>query len=476
MRQIIKELRFDRHDTLSTIDQHQAMRGLSALAPLLWDHVPFVPDRSHLIKTIAETPRESHTDVGTHEQWQRRLEELCTQPTFPVPLDSASYHSLLHYSLRQRRSLELAARVLELLCMHHRPTSATYNILIREATKMKESDVSIQVRKRLSTRSTNLIARAPRTACDTSAPLTKIMELLARFPTPTMDEYTTIAVMLADVSTGDILNAAKPLFLLFPLLDQPAVGGKRDLGRSSAVWRASLLSPHFWATAAFVASKAYSLRLSMRIWRLVKRAEEAASAAGESTVRLYGVKAYTAHLGLFHKRLSEIERDIYHVIQPSRGASDTDERIPRLFTLYEWILRSLQAVLESLQDRTIHATSSDALAVDELLVGILFNLADLIFKLEGLLPRLAHPTLSYMQSKKHFHDIDSQSRVRQILRVLRRLLSTSPQHGLLPSSASVEIVGERPAAYPEWWYDDNIPERWTVAPPRNRTSATNLLQ
>lgn len=447
MRQIIKSLTNSHQDTVSKFDQHQAMRGLSVLASLLWDHVPFVPSRSHLIKAVAETPRESHTNAKIHEEWHSRLENLCTHPTSLAPLDSASYHSLLHYSFRQRGSLDLAARVLELLCMYHRPTSATYNILIREATKMNEDNLSLQLRERLSSRPTNYIARSHRVVCDSNtAALAKIMEILIAFPAPTVDEYTLIAVMLADLSAGDISNASRILFLQFPLLNQPSKGVKRDLGSTSATRRARLLSPHFWATAALIASEAYSMTLSMRIWRFVKRAEKASSANGAGVVRLYGTEAYTNHLRLFHRRLSEIDRRVCRVLQQSPGDGSSGTRIARLFTLYEWVLRNLHAVLASLRDSAI-----DGLTLDKGLSETLLSLADLTVRLENLLPRLAHPIISPMQRSQYFHNPEWQYRVRRILGILRRILSS--QHGLLPKSGSGDIV------YPGWWHPDQVPTR-----------------
>ncbi|KAI0318094.1 hypothetical protein OF83DRAFT_1117862 [Amylostereum chailletii] len=263
------------------------------------------------------------------------------------PLDRASYHTLLHYALIERRSVDTANRVLSHMLNERQPPlqpgPVVYNILLRGSTLLRRnelaSDVIATLRKVASSidpineplRSTeeppilsnafenvdNAETHATSTLKRTYPPyLTRVSRLVKQakegalaVPTPSKSVPTNSRMLVSYikhiVSAGTPEACADVLFRMLPELatvnhpDWGNMGEDRrrmhiSRNRNTAMVRAVALGPQFFAVVINALRKAGRTGLAERVWMLAKEAE----AASWNTVTPWclPIEAYTAML------------------------------------------------------------------------------------------------------------------------------------------------------------------------------------
>ncbi|KAG8831316.1 hypothetical protein FRC18_006773 [Serendipita sp. 400] len=228
--------------------------AISTLIPLLEHDCPVVPGRWQLLRALYRLPHEEWPDSATYERFNAAILTIFADLD-DRSFDLASYHILLQYSIRERQSLELSTIVLRALCKAYTPGIVTYNIILRETARRGMDELFDNVNKLLTTSS------VPTSSCE-------ITKILSCYAIPKPNEFTVIAQMSGAISRRRPSEACEILVHIFPTLEYKAPthsDARRD--SHSTVQRASQFSPQFWATAAHAASKARSLKLSIRVWR-----------------------------------------------------------------------------------------------------------------------------------------------------------------------------------------------------------------
>ena len=293
-----------------------------------------------LLRTMASLPREKHRSSEDYERSHSTLLSLCAESPEHVRkerLDLQSYNVLLRYTLRHRRSPELALAVLRRLCEHHKPDAMTWNIILREATLVQANAV---VRALIA----HLAAQHPGTvdlfvesltSPDIEIPPTisswsTILSLLLSRPPPYPDEATYLALMSFAIATTRPHLACSYILFQFPNLAKSTWDPR--LHKQSTLKRARHYSPYFWGVALNAACKAGKWELAKGIWGLAVRVDtwkqrpEVANGVetqdGDGLQRVWGddrkaikarhrpvltVEAYTAMLQLYVRRLATIQ-------------------------------------------------------------------------------------------------------------------------------------------------------------------------
>ncbi|TFK56211.1 hypothetical protein OE88DRAFT_1673470 [Heliocybe sulcata] len=365
-----------------------SMQGLASLASLLNDNLLPFTDISRLVKTMHSIPRDKTQAIvwtqGSqqprqveaysyiHETLRRLFTDLpgsCDRDEGRPSVNANTYHSLLYYALRHRRSLSLAQHVLDHMqnvrCPPLSPSRTTFNILIRSGTvlginglaehallelRAMEADSKLDLhevavdpgqRETLDAESeaaddtdqdiacTSVDAAGVKSEHDNSSGIIhppRDSRLYA-------DRYTIPAFISHLVATGRPHVVADVLSKMLPELsaiDHPSRGSMSDheyqaLKKerlSESIRRAVAYGPYFFATVLRALSAAGKTGLCERVWMLAKQAERA-SWEPDSGVEPWclSIHAYTsmmqcyaqeARKGLHMKGVSGYDEEISH--------------------------------------------------------------------------------------------------------------------------------------------------------------------
>ena len=239
-------------------------------------------------------------------------------------LNVESYNALLNYALRYRHSLKLANRVLHHV-MELRPSTATYNILLRGSTLMRHNDIAENIlqlapwqmpdNKPDTVQHFTLQGRDSRIeSCPTDSQLgshhhrlhglledTRKYELKPKGQLEPDRTFLT-SYMAHLVATGRPEAVAILISRIIPEFEPPPgpLAPEEHLTRwQTSVLRGVTLGPHFFAVALNALHKAGLWRSAMRVWELACVAETQSLQSSVTTPWCLSVHAYTTMLQLY---------------------------------------------------------------------------------------------------------------------------------------------------------------------------------
>lgn len=400
----------------------QSIAALRCLVNLIEEDYQYLPGRWRLLQIIRSALRAQYLDDETCQRFHRAMRNLCNRPV-PIPgVDLFSYHILLQYSLRDQRSIDMGANVLCALCKAHEPSGVTYNILLDGLASLKDSVSVKAIIGLLETRSpytTGPVPLAPKSFPTGSDTQHRIIEFLSSRSVPLPDEYTIVTIMSEAIGRGDPQTASRLLHQLLPELSESDSRPKELPPRRTSLRRAADLSPHFWATAQHAARKTKSMRMSMRIWKLVMRAEKSryhCNSKVDTAPCIYTVEAYTSQFRLFLSKLVNIQNMI-------KASVDDKEPIcsqKAILSQYGQILDFIQPVLVTLRDRITGKARLTGFEFDGGLAKVLFAIVEALFGIWDRIPLLSDGPMDGSVEKVGL--ADGGPRLSKILGTIRRIM------------------------------------------------------
>jgi hypothetical protein len=393
------------------------VQALSILVDLFHEGVQLIPARAAILRAMPLIPRYAFPDRTMYDRWNSILLNLSVETADSRRLDLASYHALLGYTLRHRRSIDIASGIIKALCAHHSPTIVTYNILLRELTLLRYNSLAESIISRLIKEHGLPI---PVLALNNDASHEhEITQQLRRHPSPAPDEVTLSAIMSNFIARGEPKAACEIVTRIFPKLRRSKGTLQSEKSGLAARIRSRRASPHFWAIAVNAALKSSSLTFAARVWSLAAAAELGDIDKGGHRRRAYSVEAYTSHLQLFVKELQKI----YDQTDTSReeiAASD-------LLSRYGFVLRLTQRVLFGLRKRTQSSDAAD-LRADALLFDTLLALAEVIIRIEQYSERESGDTPSKFKQQRPRRQHHQRSPAVRTQDMIRAILSRYNVH------------------------------------------------
>ncbi|KAF8663580.1 hypothetical protein AX16_000924 [Volvariella volvacea WC 439] len=325
--------RFDDDDLVTVLNRHGRVKVVKA-----YEHFNDV-----LVRLIKNLP--SHPPIPSPPTSTTKNTRPCHWPDRLVPLDRATYNSLLHYALRHRLSIQMAEAIIDhMTTKRHQPLSpdtATFNILIRSATLLRNQILSDGVLSMMK-QSIKAATAAPPPALPTQdASSTNPNSTSA--PTPPApilpvhaDAYTISSYITHITSTGSphlvlpILASQFPSFLspLLPSGSSPTHFSQdnphpvnahrhktaRRLANREWARTGARLGPYFFTTVLNALTKARIYMLVQRVWSLAVSSEryswteDARRREGVEEGWVLPIQAYTIVMQAFEQEGKEKEK------------------------------------------------------------------------------------------------------------------------------------------------------------------------
>lgn len=364
----------------------QALQALATLAGMVEQGLTPFSKLSPLISALMKCPKIDRnvwisqdgvpTEVKAYDYFHEVLIRIILslkEPHDPVlklpPLDRTTYNSLLHYALRHRVSPGLANIVLEHMTVKRsKPLKAnvvTFNILMRSATLLRNSEIASAVINALKQEKRNqylfreeeevpalpdqeeavpyrmrALVRAFPSSVETSTAeervnsYKKIVKHVRSFKTKPIATIQTVTNYITHLtSTGQPNLVANILFELLPelrIVDHPSTSAdfvdRKKRTREACVKRTARLGPEFFGALLNALAKAGRTGLAERMWLLAVQAQRASWIPGyvrDTKPWCLSIHAYTAMLQCYAKEA----RKSMPQVQP--GPEDAPDWKPR---------------------------------------------------------------------------------------------------------------------------------------------------
>ena len=350
----------------------QALQALACLTSMLEQGLTPFTQLSPLIRVLMACPKVDRkvwidrysvpVEVKAYDYFHEILLQIILSLKDPQrpplklpPLNRPSYNSLLHYALRHRLSPTLADAILEHMTVKRakplKPNVATYNILMRSATILRNSEIAnavLEAFKRDDLNQTIFKDGVTLPASDEAVPYRmrvmqrafpqaverspkkerkegydKIAKMIREFdakPIATIHTVTNYIIHLT--ATGRPHVVADLVFDLMPelrIVDHPASSPddyteRKKRSREACIKRVARFGPHFFAALLNALNKAGRTSLAERIWLLAVQAQRASwipDFVPGGTPWCLSIHAYTSMLQCYvreaHKPMPQIQ-------------------------------------------------------------------------------------------------------------------------------------------------------------------------